>query len=188
MKRLTIARRVLKTDIPSVSDMRLFSYLDDHGCLRGPFCEVQMHYWYLQKYLPPSLLVIVHGDGMGRQNTLGQLVTRNGDANPFDDATIHAYDCEKHLSMEEKEFLSQIMEAFESYTGGTLYKRKTTNSVIAGCDMVAPGYFSYIDRHSCLRNFVEQRGKSARGNRRDVAKSSSKQACTEADRAMIRNA
>ncbi|XGW27785.1 hypothetical protein V3C99_007957 [Haemonchus contortus] len=131
--------------------MRLFSYLDGNGCLRGPFCEVQMHYWYLQNYLQPSLVVIMHEDGMGRLITLGQLVFRNGDANPFDDATLYASDSEKHLSTEEKEFRSQIVEAFGSYSGGTIYPRNSANLVIVGCDKVAPGYFSYIDKHGCLR-------------------------------------
>nr|CDJ96962.1 GYF domain containing protein [Haemonchus contortus] len=131
--------------------MRLFSYIDGNGCLRGPFCEVQMHYWYLQNYLQPSLVVIMHVDGMGRQITLGQLIFRNGDANPFDDATLYVFDTEKHSSIKEKESRLQIMEAFDSYNGETVYPRNNTNSVIAGCDKVAPGYFSYIDKHGCLR-------------------------------------
>uniref|UniRef100_A0A7I5EBA5 GYF domain-containing protein n=1 Tax=Haemonchus contortus TaxID=6289 RepID=A0A7I5EBA5_HAECO len=131
--------------------MRLFSYIDGNGCLRGPFCEVQMHYWYLQNYLQPSLVVIMHEDGMGRQITLGQLIFRNGDANPFDDATLYVFDTEKHSSIKEKESRLQIMEAFDSYNGETVYPRNNTNSVIAGCDKVAPGYFSYIDKHGCLR-------------------------------------
>ncbi|CAJ0601300.1 unnamed protein product [Cylicocyclus nassatus] len=63
--------------------MPLFSYIDENEQLRGPFEGVQMHYWYLKKYLPPTLHIFVHYGLYGRSTTLEELRERNGDLNPF---------------------------------------------------------------------------------------------------------
>ncbi|KAJ1371932.1 hypothetical protein KIN20_033977 [Parelaphostrongylus tenuis] len=54
-----------------------------------------MHYWYLKGYLKPSLTIFVHKRFFGRRTTLGQLIERNGEVNPFDErgvqeANLHA--------------------------------------------------------------------------------------------------
>ncbi|KAJ1371929.1 hypothetical protein KIN20_033977 [Parelaphostrongylus tenuis] len=72
-----------------------YTYIDEMDCLRGPFVDVQMHYWYLKGYLKPSLTIFVHKRFFGRRTTLGQLIERNGEVNPFDErgvqeANLHA--------------------------------------------------------------------------------------------------
>ncbi|ETN85807.1 GYF domain protein [Necator americanus] len=65
--------------------MPMFSYIDEDDRLRGPFGDVQMHYWYLQAYLRPSLKIFVHYGLFGRPTTLGELMKKNGTSNPFYD-------------------------------------------------------------------------------------------------------
>ncbi|KAL6740059.1 hypothetical protein Aduo_013447 [Ancylostoma duodenale] len=66
--------------------MALFSYIDEENHLRGPFEGVQMHYWYLQGYLQPSLRIFVHQGLFGRPTSLEELIKKNGTSNPFYDA------------------------------------------------------------------------------------------------------
>ncbi|EYB84601.1 hypothetical protein Y032_0314g2253 [Ancylostoma ceylanicum] len=67
--------------------MALFSYIDEENHLRGPFEGVQMHYWYLQGYLQPSLRIFMHQGLFGRPTSLEELMEKNGTSNPFYDTT-----------------------------------------------------------------------------------------------------
>ncbi|KAK6748921.1 hypothetical protein RB195_001502 [Necator americanus] len=69
--------------------MPMFSYIDEDDRLRGPFGDVQMHYWYLQAYLRPSLKIFVHYGLFGRPTTLGELMKKNGTSNPFYDGVAN---------------------------------------------------------------------------------------------------
>nr|CDJ87882.1 GYF domain containing protein [Haemonchus contortus] len=45
----------------------------------------------------------------------------------------------------------KVTESIKERRPGTVHQRNSSNSVIARCEKVAPGYFSYVDKHSCLR-------------------------------------